>query len=365
MIESSMYEKHLQFMQSVYSIDDISESSLIAQFDLLLSCLPNGGKLYKYRSLCGKSFSYAYDGLANGYMWIASVKTLNDDFDSVMISDAESEGKRFIDYIMQDYDKTLYTLVKQRGQQYWDNDEQLKQTSFESFLKVFDPVSGKMDDGILIQVLRSSEHVTEQLNALRKMLKCLTDDLHLFIDQHLKELFNANIVSQERFRVFSMSESYDLGNMWGYYADSGRGFCIEYDYNRVKDLGPTAMRYLLNTYKVIYSETPKEISPEFLAEAFFFSPDDSSLKEQLERFILEKVLCKDKYWENEKEWRIVLGNTDCKMPVDIVSAIIIDERSLQKTNAQKLIRLCKKRGWQVKVRKNHLFNTSHSYDAYV
>ena len=50
------------------------------------------------------------------------------------------------------------------------------------------------------------------------------------------------------------------------------------------------------------------------------------------------------------------------MPVDIVSAIIIDERSLEKTNAKKLIRLCRKRGWPVKVRKNHIYDTSHSYE---
>lgn len=362
MEENPAYEKHMHFMQTVVDINDISESDLVQQYDLLLSCLPNGGKLYKYRSLCGKSFKYAYDGLMNGYMWIAPANTLNDDFDSIIVADAESEGKRFMDYIMQDHARTLYTLVKQRGHQHWNEDDLLRDISFESFLETFDPYSGEMDIDKLVQLLGCSEDGKAKLDRLRILFAHLTEELRLVIDQHLYDLFHANAVVQEHYFVFSMSESYDLGNMWGYYADSGRGFCIEYDFNRAKDLGLAAMRYLLNTYKVIYSDIPREIPAEVMAESFLFAPDNTQLKEQLVRYVFDRVLYKDSCWENEKEWRIVLGDTNSRMPVDIVSAIIIDERSLQKTNAKKLIRLCKKRGWEIKVRKNHLFNTSHSYD---
>lgn len=300
----------------------------------------------------------------NGYMWIAPANTLNDDFDSIIVADAESEGKRFMDYIMRDHTKTLYTLVKLRGRQYWNEDGILRDISFESFLETIDPYSGEMDTKKIAQLLGFSEDSKAILDRLRILFTQLTDELRLVIDRHIHDLFYANAVVQEHYFVFSMSESYDLGNMWGYYADSGRGFCIEYDFNRSKDLGPAAMRYLLNTYKVIYSNISREIPAEVLAESFLFAPDNAQLKEQLVRYVFDRVLYKDSCWENEKEWRIVLGDTDSRMPVDIVSAIIIDERSLQKSNTKKLLHLCKKRGWQVRVRKNNLFRSSHSYELF-
>ena len=38
-------------------------------------------------------------------------------------------------------------------------------------------------------------------------------------------LLFANFETRNKTHVFSMSDSYDLSNMWGYYADSGKGFC--------------------------------------------------------------------------------------------------------------------------------------------
>lgn len=358
----SAYEKHLRFMQDVCAIDDIDERDLHIQFELLLSSLPNGGKLYKYRSLCGKSFAYAYDGLVNGYIWMPSAQWLNDDYDSVLIADAVEENKKFIDYVFRDLDKVLYSLFKNLGPQYWDDYSLLKGVPIDSVLTAFDPATGAMYDDRVLKLFGGYSDGEAKLQQLRELFKKLLDCWRTVLHQNTRELFMANEKARELYHVFSMSDSYDLGNMWGYYSDSGQGFCIEYDYTRAKELGPDAMRYLLNTYKVIYSDIPREIPIEILTEANFFGQFDQNAKEQITRSVFERVLSKDKSWEHEREWRIVLGNTGCKMPVDIVNAIIIDERSLGKNNAKKLIRLCKKRGWAVKVRRRHPYNTSHSYE---
>lgn len=362
MEHQTAYEKHLRFMQNVYAIDDIDEKDLITQFDLLIHCIPNGGKLYKYRSLCGRSFKHIYDSLANGYLWLPTAKTLNDDNDSVLVADASEASRRLVDYILSDEDRVLYTLVKQYGLGYWYEDNLLNPISFDDFLNTFDPVTGKMDDNKVIMLFRPYENGVERLKQLKEFIHRLIGELRIALDQNTKGLFRANIIAREKYQIYSMAESYDLGNMWGYYADSGQGFCIEYDYTKATALGVTAMRYLLNTFRVIYSDVPREIPIELLAESRFFDPNDSGNSDQITRSVLERVLSKDKCWEHEREWRIVLGNTGCKIPVDIVSSIIIDERSLERTNAKKLIRLCRKRGWPVKVRKNHIYDTSHSYE---
>lgn len=68
------------------------------------------------------------------------------------------------------------------------------------------------------------------------------------------------------------------------------------------------------------------------------------LYKQFKHNIIEYILHKDSYWEYKKVWRIMIGSIDCQLPVDIVSSIIIDERSLMKTNVIKLMHLCKKVG---------------------
>lgn len=361
----SAYQKHLQFMQDVHEIGSITEEELSVQFDLLLACLPNGGKLYKYRSLCGKSFKYIYDALANGYMWLPSANSLNDDSDSVLVVNALEDHKRFVNYVLRDHDKLLFLLLQRFGQKYWEKDTMLNCIPFEKILDAFDLDTGSMNNQRMVALFGSYSDGEAKLEQFRKLIQRLLNELQSAINENAKALFLANEESRKNCHVFSMSASYDLGNMWGYYADNGQGFCIKYDFNRAKALGATAMCYLLNTYQVIYSDVPRQYPVELMAELSLFDPNNCCLQEEIKRNILERLLCKDGCWEHEKEWRIVIGDSDCKIPVDIVSSIIIDERSLNKTNAQKLIQLCHKQGWMVKVRKNHVYDTSHSYEELV
>ena len=84
--------------------------------------------------------------------------------------------------------------------------------------------------------------------------------------------------------------------------------------------------------------------------------------------ILNQIVSKDITWEHEYEWRIVLGDIEPKVFVDIVSGIIIDRRSLNEPNAKKLIDLCLQRGWDIKVRDRSFFDGKHyfaDYDKYI
>lgn len=362
----SLYEQHLRFMQKVVALEDIAEEDLLPQFDILLKCIPNGGKLYKYRSLCGRSFRYIYDSLKNGYLWLPPAKDLNDDYDSVLITDALENGISFNDCITRDKDLFFYTLFKQCGQKYWEVDDSLKDIPYNVILGIFDPVTGAIEDEKLHALFLPFEDSTRKLKHLKVLFaRLLFDDYHQEIEQYNQTIFSMNRNARSFFHVYSMSENYDLGNMWGYYADSGQGFCIEYDFSRAKSLGATAMRYLLNTFKIHYTDTPQEIPMELFAELNFFDPNNPDIiKKPNMRLVMDRLLTKEQCWENEREWRIVFGSATCRIPVDIVSAVIIDERAVEKTNAKKLICLCKKRGWPVKVRESQTYNTFHSYHSY-
>lgn len=369
------YKKHLSFMKNAKLILDFDEHDLHIQFDNLLSCMPNGGKLYKYRSLRGKAFDYIYDCLKNGYLWVPKAKDLNDDNDTTLTSDASKESKRFFDYLFQDQVKLICVLANGRGSKYWSEDAILNCIPFDSVVGYFDTASGTVYSEKIKSKLRiyHEDSVIEKhfLDFLKRLLTTdFRDDTHTFI----KFFFALNNHLKDFFYIFSMSDSYDLGNMWAYYADSGQGFCIEYDYNLAKKLDPLAKRILLNSYEVVYTDSSQEVLSDRLAEVSLFSPGDTELREKLNYDILERILTKDICWEHEREWRIVFVdnnfNSDNKnydynrVPVDIVSSIIIDERSLEKTNAKKLIRLSKKRGWTIKIRKRHLYDTAHTYELF-
>ena len=87
--------------------------------------------------------------------------------------------------------------------------------------------------------------------------------------------------------------------MWSHYADSHRGFALEYDFR------PTLKRPLphIGLYPVIYSEYRFDASP-FLLWALFtvLGIKANNLDEMAS---IKAALYKSKMWEYEKEWRMI------------------------------------------------------------
>lgn len=80
--------------------------------------------------------------------------------------------------------------------------------------------------------------------------------------------------------VISLAERPDDMLMWGYYADSHRGYCLEF---------ATAEEPFMRAHRVQYTEQRPVYRP--------FDPDRRDL---MERLLLQKAT----FWQHEKEWRI-------------------------------------------------------------
>ena len=119
-------------------MSDISNENLDGNCQDLLAALPNGGKLYKYRSLVGKSFDNTYDSLEKGYLWIPSADTLNDDFDSILFGDALSYHRHIVDYLCNDQDKFIFFSLKTNGKSLWEKRSVFADIEFEDFIGCFD-----------------------------------------------------------------------------------------------------------------------------------------------------------------------------------------------------------------------------------
>ena len=87
---NTQYEEHLHemFENKIEEFDDEKKMSMLQR---VLSFLPNGGKLYKYRSIDDPSFTNTYNSLNDGYIWLSAASELNDDEDTVLYYNPETE----------------------------------------------------------------------------------------------------------------------------------------------------------------------------------------------------------------------------------------------------------------------------------
>lgn len=131
--------------------------------------------------------------------------------------------------------------------------------------------------------------------------------------------------------VGSLCTSYKNRLMWSHYADSHKGFCIEYDFREVKGEG-----LLLPVY---YSNN----RPLFPMQIFSESRDESMA--ELYRQVIMGVLTKDKVWEYENEWRILIPATlgiesmEYKMPK--ISCIYLGE-AISMENREQILEIAAK-----------------------
>ena len=364
------YKKHIEFTRTIINVSDIPDSELDGHCQDLLRAMPNAGKLYKYRSFKGKSFGFIYDSLKNGYLWIPPANTLNDDFDSILFDDSLAYLKGVVDDLCKDKDRFIFHTIKRNGEAKWRQNENLKVIPFESFLECFDENSGALIHERLIALLSNAfEDNNQQVQHLNLIGDFIKECIVLPEAKSFSTTaYNYNREICSKLHVFSMADSYNLDNMWGCYADSGEGFCIEYDFNKIYNLSNEQKKMLLNTYMVEYVEKLNCLDIEAFVEMNFFNNKDLSIANRLFDSIIKQVTSKNKSWEHENEWRIVLGNIDSRLYADIVSGVIIDRRALNKTNAKKLIRLCQQKGWSIKVRYRSFFDGNHSfidYDEYI
>ena len=367
MTKDELYEQHLQEVVGIRDIDNYPEKDVERVLDRLLQCLPNNGKLYKYRSIEGQSFDYAYDGLEKGYLWLARANTLNDDMDCAVVYDPEKEMVKMRDCFLERPWLYLDNWVKANTDQfYWPHPD-----SFKMYTKAIGCVNrqtGELNKAKAIRLLVQNGMTKKQAEAYIDELLRLAEREVWKHSEDMKRvtssMFKFNDTNREDIYVYSMSEIYDSNQMWAYYANSNKGFCIEYDLNKIKDLPIETKRKLLFLYKVTYKEELEEYTFDSMNEYMITGRKNIELLNKADMDMLSKILTKTLNWQHEKEWRFMLCNLGNKNKIfaDIVSGIILDERVLKMENGKKLIPLAKERSWAIKLRKKNRLGTEHIYE---
>jgi len=111
------------------------------------------------------------------------------------------------------------------------------------------------------------------------------------VQQHLEKVHEAldNVLSSgKKIGIYSLSETYNDELLWAHYANSHKGYCIEYDLELLLETYPTAPVY---SFPVKYSKHPPEVGLNDLS-------DKDSIIKKLGAYKSER-------WKYEKEYRII------------------------------------------------------------
>lgn len=132
----------------------------------------------------------------------------------------------------------------------------------------------------------------------------------------------------ETFKIGCLATSPKNRLMWSHYADGHKGFCIEYDFkNAPKDLLPLP---------VIYSQKRPLIPWEMALN------QSAETKSKCILQMIIGLLTKDKEWEYEDEWRILLSSSEessIKIPI---SAVFLGAE-INETNKKTIVKICNQR----------------------
>lgn len=143
------------------------------------------------------------------------------------------------------------------------------------------------------------------------------------------------------YRVGSLCTDYKNRLMWSHYADSHKGFCVEYDFSSICE--EVEKIFLL---PVVYAKKRVMFPWEVLMVE---DKESKEIKNKAARTELLSLLTKDDVWEYENEWRIITlnqyGIVNIKMPP--ISCIYLGAHCSEE-NKQVLIEIAKERNIPIK-----------------
>lgn len=355
-----LYKEHFYNMLS-NNIFEFSEKDVEYYLKRLIDCLPNG-KLYKYRNFKKKQFDYTYDALKEGYLWLSYADEFNDKQDTTINYDPLIELQEYQNRLLNNPREALSMMLpffpeELRSTLNSIGDETLKLVSScldedgDMNKQELLNVANKMGIIPTMEEIKRLDIAEREKNEfLKKLIPLLKDFFYEYVN------VNKNI--QKKCLAYCFADSHVNNGMWTYYSDSNKGYCIEYDLNKALCLSIEEKRKIINIFKVVYGEKERLSMLELIET----QRKNGDLSFDIRQKYLEQLLTKEKTYQAESEWRLVLIGVDQKLYIDLVDAIFIDEDVVSTPRAKALINLAKDKQWKVFVRKLNYFKTKYVYE---
>ena len=207
-------------------------------------------------------------------------------------------------------------------------DGMLQLAKDNSTIQDFAKANGIDEDADEIELtMLLSKKINPELAGTMADVQKLLDDWEQKVSVRMAELF----------LVGCLCTSYKNRLMWSHYADSHKGFCVEYDFSE-----PNAETLNMLPLPVMYSEKRPLIPWE---AAFEKTPENM---EETWRQLAIGLLTKDSEWSYENEWRILINSTETsevKMPR--ISCVYLGA-SITEENRNKILDIARRKHIPVK-----------------
>lgn len=211
------------------------------------------------------------------------------------------------------------------------------------------------DANAIVDVLKKDsiteriEHLCDMTGEGKKVREDIADlnrKLDTIVPQ-IKEVINKN------FAISCFSNSPNNVLMWSHYADKHTGFCVEYDFSKIKD-----KRKLLLLFPAIYTVERPSIP---LSMFDMSNPNDIkvSLTKEATSDICYALLCKSKYWNYENEWRILCLKNDLNNQVlyeDLAVKVYLGA-NISEDNKRKLLEIIDAKSTNIEIVQYRLDNS--------
>lgn len=368
-----MYQKHIDTMFGIKDITALSRHEVDEAFDNLVSCMPNGGKLYKYRSIRDeKSFGLVYKSLQDGTLWSSRVDKFSDKTDCTVHYDPIEDAQSIERLLKEHPEFFIGALMRVLSKKIKNINQQIDDTILLRMQDCVDKESGELNKKKALRVFSQYgfryEDSVKCVSMINKMVQEQIKNSDPIIKKVVEEHLQVNPKLRHRAFVCSLCEDYKVKTMWEHYAGDC-GICIEYDFNKIKALSSKDKRFFCSTYKIIYVDEYEKFTFVPLVRAMLKRKTDQTKFNELNMQFLKNTITKTSDYSYEKEWRLFHFDLNNEadgesIKADIVSAIVIDENALDTDHGKKIIDLCRQKGWSVKVRKLNAVSTGYIYDNY-
>lgn len=338
-------DKRSEFAEILYNArytsitePDIAEKSLSAISSWLKSSIPE--KLYRYRTVSDNSIN----AFRNDEIWASMPNTFNDSLECMPCFDQERAKAAIENEFNSENLKCKLNAIREG-----DIPPELKAifpTDYiDNFIKDINSIIGTLGvEKISIEIRNAFIAILE--NGMGK---------------YASDLYFSTYIMMKYYMVACFSETNTSLPMWGHYAQSHRGFCLEYDFRPI--VGDCARKcddilqcnnLMLNYALAPIIYTPKRFDATESYIAMVLNQLKDSIKPQVGYYYpdmllpIKLLLTKSADWEYEKEWRLFKGEwqveAEHKCIAKIKPTAVYCGTNMHKSDKNVIVSIAKEKG---------------------